>query len=373
MNAYGFDQVALKLIHSYLCDRSQRVKVGSSFSKELHILCSVPQGAILSPLLFNIDVCDLFFIDMNSDIANYVDDTTPYECAPYYDKLKENLELTIYKIFNWFTYNNFKANATKCHFFLSPYQSATINIDGSIIKKSNSQKLLGVTIDSNFTFEEHINNLCRKASKKLHALSRISHYLSPNKKRILFKTFVTSQFNYCPLVWMCHSRTLNNRIDNIRLRALRIVYQDKKSSFEELLQKDNSFSVYMKHLQHLTTEIFKFKTSLSPIIMNEVFNFQENESYNLRSGIHLASRNMHTAHFGTDTISSLGPKLWKLIPDKIKQASTLSAFKAKIKSWTINNCPCRLCKTFVKDLGFVEVCPSLYWNHTNAYSSFYFF
>ena len=93
--------------------------------------------------------------------------------------------------------------------------------------------------------------------------------------------------------------------------------------------------------------------------MNEVFNFQENVRYNLRSGTHLASRNMHTAHFGTGTISSLGPKLWKLIPDKIKHTSTVSAFSVKIKSSTINHCPCRLCKIFVKDLGFVEVCPSL--------------
>ena len=59
--------------------------------------------------------------------------------------------------------------------------------------------------------------------------------------------------------------------------------------------------------------------------MNEVFNFQENESYSLRSDIHLVSRNMHTAHFGADTISSLGPKLGKLIPEKIKHTSTLSA------------------------------------------------
>ena len=64
----------------------------------------------------------------------------------------------------------------------------------------------------------------------------------------------------------------------------------------------------------------------------------------------------HTSvHFGTVNIFSLRPKLWKLIPDKIKHASTLSACKAKIKSWAINNCPCRLCKIFVKDLGFVEV------------------
>ena len=67
---------------------------------------------------------------------------------------------------------------------------------------------------------------------------------------------------------------------------------------------------------------------------------------------------MHTAHFGIDTISSLGPKASKLIADKINHASKLSAFKGKIKSWTISNCPCRLCKIFVKDLGFIEVCPS---------------
>ena len=115
----------------------------------------------------------------------------------------------------------------------------------------------------------------------------------------------------------------------------------------------------MKNLQCLATEIFKVKNSLSPIIMHEVFNFQENVSYNLRKGIHLANRNIRTAHFGTDVISGSGTNLWKLISDKIKHASILSSFKAKDKSWTIRNCPCRLCKILVKDLGFVAVCPSL--------------
>ena len=97
----------------------------------------------------------------------------------------------------------------------------------------------------------------------------ISQYLSLNKKPILFKTFVTSQFNYCVLVWMCRSRNLNNRVNNIHHTALRAIYQDKKSSFGELLQKDKSISVYMKNLQYLATEIFKVKNDLSPIIMNE--------------------------------------------------------------------------------------------------------
>ena len=86
---------------------------------------------------------------------------------------------------------------------------------------------------------------------------------------------------------MCHNRTLSNRINNINYRALRIVYQDKMSSFEKLLQKDKSVSIRMKNLQYLASEIFKVKDGLSPIITNQVFNFVENERYNLRSAIHL--------------------------------------------------------------------------------------
>ena len=101
-----------------------------------------------------------------------------------------------------------KAKASKCHFFLSRYQHTSININRFVIKSSNSEKLLGIVININFTFEGHINTLCRKGSQKLHALSRISQYLPEHKKWILFKTFVTSQFNYCPLEWICHSRGL---------------------------------------------------------------------------------------------------------------------------------------------------------------------
>ena len=100
LNAYGFDQEALKRIYSYVFYRPQNVKVGFSFSKELDILCGVPQRSIFGPLLVTTDICDLFFIDMSSDIASYTDDIILYECAPYYNKLKEiwNCKFTKYLI-----------------------------------------------------------------------------------------------------------------------------------------------------------------------------------------------------------------------------------------------------------------------------------
>ena len=93
------------------------------------------------------------------------------------------------------------------------------------------------------------------------------------KKRMLFTSFIISQFNYCPIVWMCHGRGLINKINHIHERALRIVYRDKKSSFETLLTRDKSMSIYVKNLQHLTTELFKVKNDLSLEIMKEIFVF----------------------------------------------------------------------------------------------------
>ena len=152
-----------------------------------------------------------FFEDYSSDFANFADDTTPYECGPTLNEVMNNLETTTEKMFEWFSFNNLKANASKCHLFLSPYQPVPVNIKGSIIESSNCEKLLGIYIDSNFSFEYHINRICRKASQKLHAWSRIAKYISEDKKRMLFKSFIISQFNYCSIVWMCHGRGLNNK------------------------------------------------------------------------------------------------------------------------------------------------------------------
>ena len=87
-------------------------------------------------------------------------------------------------------------------------------------------KLLGITIDSNLTFENHIKSVFKKASQKLNAFARIAPCMNIQKQGTIMKSFVTSQFSYFPLIWMFHSSRLNNKINSVHERALRMTYQD---------------------------------------------------------------------------------------------------------------------------------------------------
>ena len=156
-----------------------------------------------------------------------------------------------------------------------------------------------------------------------------------------------------PISLDCHSRGLNNRINNLHERALRIAYQDKKSDFEILLKNDKSVIIHMRNLHYLVTEIYKFKNNISPEIMRDIFHFQENGNYNLRSGTHLASRNTKITLFGKETVSNIGTKIWSLLPDILKNSSSLQVFKNKLKEWKPTRCPCRLCKIYIQHVNFI--------------------
>ena len=114
-----------------------------------------------------------------------------------------------------------KDNADKCHLLVTTNSAVSASTEEFVINNSNEEKLLGIKIDTKLSFENHVSSLCKKASQKLHALARIVNFMDLGKRKSLMKAFITSQFNYCPLIWMFHSRELNNRINRMHERALR--------------------------------------------------------------------------------------------------------------------------------------------------------
>ena len=125
------------------------------------------------------------------------------------------------------------------------------------MKNSKEEKILGVIIDNKLSFKSHIKELCKKASQKLAALSRLSGYLNSNEKQLIFNSVLKSQFNYCPLVWMFCSRNSNNMINKIHERALRVVQNDFNSDFDSLLQNSNDICNHHRNIQTLLKKFLK--------------------------------------------------------------------------------------------------------------------
>ena len=165
--------------------------------------------------------------------------------------------------------------------------------------------------------------------------------------------FFKSQFSYCPLVSMCHSRANNDKINRLHERCLRIIYSDKQSSFETLLEKDGSVSVHNRNLQILATEMYKIKNDLSPLIVTELFEQRNEQHYDLRKNSQFTIPPIRTVYHGSESISFVGPKIWNILPDRLKNVNTIEAFKMQIKKWNPENCPCRLCKVYIQNVGFV--------------------
>ena len=160
LNAYGFSIAALRVVQNYRSNRKQRTKINFDFSSWEEVLFGVPQGSILGPLLFNIFLCDLFFIMNETDFASYAEDNTPYVVGNNIEDVIIKLQNASLTLFQWFYDNQMKANLDKCNFICSTDDKVNITVENQKICNSPCEKLFGVKFDSKLTFDAYINDIC---------------------------------------------------------------------------------------------------------------------------------------------------------------------------------------------------------------------
>ena len=348
--AYGVALPACKLLCSYLHNRHQRVKIHDAKSDWLSIEKGVPQGSILGPLLFNIFINDIFFIDNDVIIYNYADDNCVSYAHNDTDIIKNVLECDVKKMLYWFKINSLEANPSKFQSMLLKNKNVNaedfnIIVDNDTIDLTASMNVLGINIDDKLNFNSHVSNMCNKAGRQLNVLQRLKGSLDYASRLSIYKSFIMSNFNYCPVVWMFTSKSSLSKLEDIQRRALRFVLDDYTSNYHELLNKANVPGVKIMALRYLAIEVYKCVNGLNPKYLNDIFTIKKCK-YDLRDDSLINTNKVSTTNHGLKSFKDYGPKIWNLLPESCKGATSLGEFKDLIKSWNGPKCSCSVCLHF---------------------------
>ena len=207
----GFGDNACQLINSYLSGRTQSVRLNSNVSERLGVSAGVPQGSILGPLLFTLYTSQLTTKLKHVSVHYYADDTQVYLSFRSNDILEANVKLTSdLDILQKVSLDHcLELNPKKCHALLfgrdqcrSEHQdSLRVSINGEVINCSTSARNLGLLLDVNLRFSQHVNNCIKKAFANLKLVYNQKQVLNADLKKTLCESLVLSQFNFCDTLY----------------------------------------------------------------------------------------------------------------------------------------------------------------------------
>ena len=235
---YGIDSSLLKLLVNYLHERKQRVVLDNIASKSITVLSSVPQGSILGPLLFVLLINDIYVgIDKATSICLYADDNKIWRKINSENDCVQ-LQKDINTLHNWSIKNIMRFNAIKCKVLQIhnndllctrelPLAKYFYNINNEIIDFTESEKDLGVWVNSKFNWDQHQQNILNKAHQILGITKRTCHFITdPNKRRSLYLSLVRSQFEHCSIIWRPVTETEISAFEKLQKKAIRWILNE---------------------------------------------------------------------------------------------------------------------------------------------------
>ena len=164
-------------------------------------IIGVAQGSVVGPLLFNIFLNDPLLINLRSIVCKFADDNTLYYCGGTTENVLKSLQSDLKIVLRWFRNNQTIANPGKFQYrLLGKHKPLKIEAEGFHLESAKSVKLLGIIIDHNLTFDTHLSSICKPANAEVKSLSRIRNALDEKQAKLLYNSFILSQFNYCLII-----------------------------------------------------------------------------------------------------------------------------------------------------------------------------
>ena len=345
LKAYGADDKTVTLLGDYLSNRRQRVKIDGCVSSWSNIIKGVPQGSIMGPIIFNLFINDIFSTIKDGLLFNYADDNSILVQAQKKEDVIKKLENNAEVIIDWCSRNQMAANPSKFQAMIAEEKvPSSLHFGVNTTIESEPQvKLLGIYLDNLMNFNYHVSQLIQKASRQLNCLKRTAYPLNEKLRLLLYKCFISSNFNYCPMVWH-HCGLMNTRkLEKIQFRALKFVFSDYESDYDSLLQKAQIPTLEINRLRAFAIKIYKIQNDLSPAILGNSFK-QNSRPYNLRSGKSFTLSNKRTTKYGLHSFQHFGITIWNSLPTHFRSATDLKTFKSLMKTWYGTKCNCAFCR-----------------------------
>ena len=333
LEKYGIRGLPLKLIRSYLLDRTQVVKCNNSFSSSKIINIGVPQGSILGPLLFLIYINDLPSISCNFSSTLFADDTTLLFRHKSSDSLIISCNNELNKFKTWSEANRLSISLEKTFGLLVSNRNFSEGLDGFFLgsqslKFVDSCKFLGVNLDSRLSFEVHIGVICRKVSKSIGILYKLKSFVPKSCLLTIYYSFIYPYLIYCLPIWGSTGASLLKPLVILQKRAVRIINLASYLDHTEPLFY-NCKILKLEDLYFFSLAIYAYKN------INYLDNFSRNHTYNTRNQNDLLppferlSRSQQSVFFNAI-------KVWNSLSVHLKNSPNIFSFKRHLKNMLLS-------------------------------------
>ena len=343
LSKYGINDNSneFKWFQSYICERSQIVKCNRTLSTPMPLKTGVCQGTILGPILFLLYVNDMFDVTDTVNCIMYADDTTLYCNGVDSTDVELKLQRGIDAISEWLQINRLVVNSrssksstmvigtkNKCQDV-----SVNVTVSGLYINYATSCKLLGVTLDSNLTWSEHLFIVARKLSKKVGILYRLSKILSPGILNVLYMAIVQPDIDYCISVWGNAADIYVNTIQKLQNRAARIISNcfDWNVSSAELIANLNWMPVKMRKDYFVSIFMYKVVNGIIHVLEDHVHHVVNKYTTRAVCSNNLAYRKPNLKLFES-SLQFYGAHIWNSLPINVREAQDICTFKKLCKA-----------------------------------------
>ena len=235
------------------------------------------------------------------------------------DLNKNVLECDVKKMLYWFKINSLEANPSKFQSMLLKNKNVNAEdfntiVDNDTIYLTASMNVLGININDKLNLYSHVSNVCNKTVRQLYVLQRLKGSLDYASRLSIYKSFIMSNCNYCPVVWMFTSKSSLSKLKDIQRRALRFVLDDYTSDYHELLNKADVPGLKIMALEYLAIEVYKCVNDHNPKYLNDLFTIKKCK-YDLRDDSLINRNKVKTTNHGLQSFKDYGAKLWNILSE----------------------------------------------------------